>query len=174
MKELLVPLKSVKEVAKQVRVEQVTGQLDKLAEGRRRLLSNLQTANSLSDADRRKHRSVLSFLETGRKELFVSDITEGEAAFALLKERYDAAVARLKRETEKVQNELHELFAFVEEAFGEENEMLILVTELTVNSFSARFIAAFGSEDYSRHNKELLLSERKEDIRAQIAELKLD
>lgn len=174
LKELLVPLKSVKEVAKQVRVEQVTGQLDKLAEGRRRLLSNLQTANSLSDADRRKHRSVLSFLETGRKELFVSDITEGEAAFALLKERYDAAVARLKRETEKVQNELHELFAFVEEAFGEENEMLILVTELTVNSFSARFIAAFGSEDYSRHNKELLLSERKEDIRAQIAELKLD
>ncbi len=174
LKELLIPLKSVREVAVQGRVEQVTKQLDKLAEARRRILSNLQTANSLSDADRRKHRSVLAFLEARRKELFVSDISGGEEAFAFLKEKYDDAVAKMKRETGKVQSELHELFAFVEEAFREGNEMLILVTELTVNSFSAQFIAAFGSDDYSRHNKELMLSERKEDIKAQIADLKLD
>ncbi len=172
--EVLIPLKSVKATAAQSGVEQVTQQLDRLAEGRRKLLNNLQTANALSDADKRKHRRVLAFLEARRKELFVSDIVGGEEAFGYLKEKYDAEVAKLKQETGAVQGELHELFAFVEEAFGEGNEMLILVTELTVNSFSAQFIAAFGSEDYSRHNKELLLSERREDIKAQIAELKLD
>lgn len=174
LKELLVPLKRVKAVAPQSGIEQVVQELDKLAEGRRKLLSSLQTANSLSDADKRKHRRVLAFLEERRKELFVSDIVGGEEAFGFLKGKYDTAVAKMKRETGRVQEELHELFAFAEEAFSEGNEMLIMVTELTVNSFSAQFIAAFGSEDYNKHNKELLLSERREDIKAQIAELKLD
>ena len=154
-------------------VEQVIGQLDKQAEGRRKLLASQQTAGSLSDGDRKKHLKVIRFLDECRKELYVGDIAEGPAAFAFLKERYDAAVGRMKRDTEKVQGELHSLFAFVEEAFAEGNEMLILVTELTVNSFSARFIATFGSPDYQHHNKELMLSERSEDIRAKISELNI-
>lgn len=52
--------------------------------------------------------------------------------------------------------------------------MLILVTELTVSTAGAQFIATFGSPDYRKHSEELMLSERSNDIRAQIAELKLD
>ena len=71
------------------------------------------------------------------------------------------------------------MFAFVEEAFAQKdgtsgNEMLILVTELTVNSYSSQFIATFGSPDYKRHNEELMLTERSDDIKAQIAELELN
>ena len=101
-------------------------------------------------------------------------MTEGEAAFAFLKERYDRQVAKLRQRTEAVKEELHNLFSFAEEAFAEGNEMLILVTELTVNAAAAQFIATFGSPDYQHHNKELMLSERKEDIKSQIAELGLE
>ncbi|MGN0429392.1 MAG: hypothetical protein ACI4E2_04980, partial [Acetatifactor sp.] len=107
-------------------------------------------------------------------ELFVSDIVEGTDAFSYIKEQYDGAVGRLKQETAQVQQELHNLFTFAEEAFAEGNEMLILVTELTVSSSSARFIATFGCPDYQRHNKELMLGERGEDIKAQIAALELE
>ena len=82
-----------------------------------------------------------------------------------------------------MQGELAALFGFVEEAFSQDgaggnlkisgNEMLILVTELTVDNASAQFIATFGSPEYQRHNQELMLSERSEDIKAQIAELNL-
>ena len=72
-----------------------------------------------------------------------------------------------------MKQELHALFVFAEEAFAQGNEMLILVTELTVNAASARFIASFGSPDYQKHNQELMLTERQDDIKAQIAELKL-
>lgn len=168
------PLKSIRDSAAGVRVEQVAGQLEKLAEGRKKQMQSLLTAGSLSAAERKKHLHVIRFLEEGRKELFVSDITEGENAFALLKERYDNRVAKMKRDTGKVQEELHALFLFAEEAFDKGNEMLILVTELTVNNQSAQFIAMFGSPDYRRHSRELMLSERSEDIRTQIAELKLD
>ena len=117
---------------------------------------------------------MIRFLEEARKELHASGTAVGAEAFGILKSRYSSLVARMKQETETVQGELHALFAFAEEAFDKGNEMLILVTELTVNTTSAQFIAAFGSPDYKRHNQELLLSERSDDIRAQLAELKLD
>ncbi len=43
-------------------------------------------------------------------------------------------------------------------------EILILVTELTSNSQSARFISRFGNEAYFRHNKELLFYERQKEL----------
>lgn len=168
------PLKAIGQTAETSSGEQVSAVLEKQAEGRRKLLENLQSANSLSEGDRKKHRRVIRFLEEARKELHASGTAVGAEAFGILKSRYSSLVARMKQETETVQGELHALFAFAEEAFDKGNEMLILVTELTVNTTSAQFIAAFGSPDYKRHNQELLLSERSDDIRAQLAELKLD
>lgn len=168
------PLKVVGASADTGTVEQTLAMLEKQAEGRKKLLENLQSANSLSDADRRKNRSVIRFLEESRKELMVSAPRDNAAAYELLKTRYGQMVARMKQETEKVQNELHALFVFAEEAFAEGNEMLLLVTELTVHTTSAQFIATFGCPDYQRHNEELMLSERSDRIRSEIAELKLE
>lgn len=168
------PLKAMGVTAADNSVEQLLTALEKQAEGRKKLLENLQSANSLSDADRKKHRSVVHFLEEARKELYTAQAATGTEAYEFLKSKYSVLVTRMKQETEKVQGELHALFAFAEEAFDKGNEMLILVTELTVNTASAQFIATFGSPDYKRHNEELMLSERSDDIKAQIAELRLD
>ena len=62
----------------------------------------------------------------------------------------------------------------MENAFAEGNEMLILVTELTVNNDSARFISQFGSPAYERHNKELMLSERQNSLQDEIEALNLE
>ena len=83
-------------------------------------------------------------------------------------------MAHLKEASEQVSQELHFLFAFAEESFGEGNEMLILVTELTVNTSSSQFIATFGSPDYKRHNEEMMLSGRSNDLKEQIGQLQLD
>ena len=168
------PLKAIGQTAEEAQVGQVLNMLEKQAEGRKKLLENLQSANSLSDADRKKHRSVVRFLEESRKEMAVSEFANGAESYEFLKSKYGRLVAKMKQETEAVSRELHALFSFAEEAFAEGNEMLILVTELTVNTSSARFIATFGSPDYKKHSEELMLSERSNDIKAQIAELKLD
>jgi len=168
------PLKAIGDTAEENSVEQILSVLEKQAEGRKKLLDNLQHAGALSEADRKKHRSVVRFLEEARKELYTGEAATGAEAYGFLKGKYGALVARMRQETENVQGELHALFTFAEEAFDKGNEMLILVTELTVNTASAQFIATFGSPDYKRHNEELMLSERSDDIKAQIAELKLD
>lgn len=170
--DLLVPLKVVKAKAEGASADGIVNLLGELAEGKDKQMHNLQTANSLSDADRRKFTKVVRFLADQQRPVLMSCAT-GEEAFAFLKEKYDVEVDLMKRKTEWVKSELEALFAFVEEAFAQGNEMLILVTELTVDSAGAQFIATFGCEGYQRHNKELMLSERSEDIKAQIAELGL-
>lgn len=153
--------------------DSVAALLEKQAQGRRKLIESLQTANSLSDSERNRHRRIIRFLEEMQKELYTADGMDGAGAFNLIKGRYESQVAHMKKETAGVQQELHALFVFAEEAFAQGNEMLLLVTELTVNQYSAKFIATFGSPDYQRHNEELMLSERQSDIQSQIADLRL-
>lgn len=176
-------LLAVKNMAvKEARPEQVAAYMEQLQEQKRRQMFSQERAGALSKEDRKKYRKVLQFLEQARKAVMTGEDSaggslagdpdyDGERAFVLVKGRYEAALTSMKRETEQVQARLHHLFVFMEEAFAEGNEMLILVTELTVSSAAAGFIAAFGSPDYQRHSQELMLSERQSRIQGQIAQL---
>ncbi len=147
--------------------------LAKQVEAKRKGMDSLQIANALSDADRRKHKRVIRFLEQAGKELRAGDAGEGGDAFLQIKRMFDAQVGEMKAQVSGTKEKLHSLFAFTREAFGEENEMLILVTELTVNTDSARFIGMFGCEDYQKYNGQLRLSGRQEDLRREIEKLEL-
>ena len=180
---LLLAVKNM--AAGEVRPEQVAAYMEELEEKKRSRMFALDRAGTLSKEERRKYKRVLQFLEQSRKEVMAGEPSldrgearygengNGEKAFALVKSRYESAVAAMKRETEQVQAKLHHLFEFAQEAFSEGNEMLILVTELTVSSAGAGFIAAFGSPDYQRYSQELMLSERQSQIQGQIAKLEL-
>lgn len=153
--------------------QRVLSRLEELVRGRRKLLESLRNANSLSEEARRRHRSILRFLEEGRRELQVQGILGDQEAYDFLKQRFQEEVADMKRETDQTKGRLHALFSFVEEAFGQGNEMLILLTELTGNSDSAGFIASFGSPDYARFSEEMMLTRRRDSLRERIAELDL-
>ena len=98
---------------------------------------------------------------------------DGTEAFKMLKAAFDKLTKQLKKQAEAAGKQLSNVFIFCEEVFEEGQEMLILVTELTVNSAGSRFLASFGSADYQRHNQELMLSERQDDIKKKIGELGL-
>ena len=147
--------------------------LEKQIEAREKLLGSLEKANSLSEQDKRKHRRILKFLTTIKKEAYLGEAVTGWQAYEQVKETFNQKVLGMKEESQRVQDMLHWLFFFVERAFGEGNEMLILVTELTVNTYSARFIGMFGSEDYKKYNSQMMLSERQTDLKKEIAALEL-
>ena len=147
------------------------GLLEKFAEQKQKQMYGLERSNALSREERRKYKKVLRFLAEAKKEALL--LAPEEDLFACLKTKFEAEVVAMKEHTVATQSMLHYLFAFAEEAFEQGNEMLILVTELTVNSASSRFLASFGSPDYQRHNQELMLSERRDDIKKKIGELGL-
>lgn len=179
--DLLTLLKAVKAKADGGTASDVAAALEAQIAGRRKRTESLQSAGALSDEERRRSYRVVRFLETGKQSVLAENMPDGVAAFAVLKRKYDAELTAARAESDRVQGELHALFAFVEQAFAEEdgtgNEMLVLVTELTTNSAAARFLAAFGSADYQRHSRELMLSERsaalKEEVGEALAELEL-
>ena len=150
----------------------VEEQIAEQIQNREKLLASMANAGTLSAEDRRRHRAVIRFLETAARKLRVGSYDEA-AAFALIREDFDAEVAGMKEENGRIQARLHNLFAFSEVAFMDGNEVLVLVTELTVNAYSARFIGLYGSADYQRHNEDLMLHERQDDIMKEIEALEL-
>ncbi len=98
----------------------------------------------------------------------------GAEAFALLKKDFDSRVAALKRNAEAAGKKLSNAFAFLEEVFGEGQELLILVTELTINAHSSRFISRYGCKEYFAHNKELLFYERRKELIEELGDLNFD
>ena len=174
LNDLMVPLKALRGLAeKGGEMAAVTEMMERQAEGKKKLADSLRKANSLSDGDWRKHRAVIQFLERTKKELYAGDAETAADAFGQIKKKFEAEVAAMKSETAVTKERLHGLFTFVETAFEEGNEMLILVTELTVNTAGARFIATFGCEDYQKHNEALRLSERQESLVHEIEKLEL-
>jgi len=59
----------------------------------------------------------------------------------------------------------------METAFGESQEMVIFVTELTVNYYSSKFIGTYGSDMYMKYNRSLLFEDRHKEILKEIDKL---
>ncbi len=142
-------------------------------QAKQKQIDTAKSANALSDVDHRKYRSVIQLLETIIKKLRLQQCADGSASFTQIKEIFDERVLQVKQFSQKTGERLHYLFVFIEQAFEDGNEMLLFVTELTVNENSARFISMFGSEDYKKHNEELMLSERQKEMIEKIKELEL-
>lgn len=168
--ELMLPLKAVKAVSESGSVYQA---LDAQIEARQKLIHKLEKANAMSVADRRKHKRILAFLSGEKKALVAEDSDEKFNDFGHVQTGFDGQVADMKRQVEVVGERLHHLFSFAAAAFEDGNEMLVLVTELTVNTYSARYISMFGCEDYSEYNRLLMVSERQNQMKENIAKLQL-
>ena len=100
-----------------------------------------------------------------------SGVSENQEAFQQIKTAYDASTAAHKAGIAKIKTRLENLFQFVEEAFADGQEMLILVTELTVRYYCAKFISKFGCDTYFKHNQNLLFYQRKQELLTEIAAL---
>ena len=174
LSELMHPLRALKAKAETGETAQALSALaGQQAQGRQKAMESLQKAGALSARDKRLNRAIAGFLASCEKTLRLSETEDGGAGFARVKELFDAKVSEYKQDTERVKERMHFLFQFVEDTFGSGNEMLILVTECTVQADCARFIGLYGCEDYQRHNEELMLTERGTELAARIEELEL-
>lgn len=99
--------------------------------------------------------------------------SSGAECFAAAKEVYDGEKNELKKLASKASFHLKNSFDFLSRAFGSGSEMLIFVTELTADKNSAAFISRYGSDEYFKYNKELMVYERQREIIREIENLEL-
>ena len=115
--------------------------------------------------DRRtRYERILTFLRSRRRE---------NAEFPAVKAAFDGEVAAMRAAAATAGEHMEQMFRFAESAWQEGQELLILVTELTVSCYGARFISRYGCEAYFAHNKELLFYERQQEILSKLDGLEL-
>ena len=99
---------------------------------------------------------------------------DGAAAFTVIRKEFDSLTAELKTLAAKTKEKIDNALLFCEKAFGAEREIALLVTEMTAQKACAKFIGRYGCEQYFRFNKELLITERQNEITKEILDLDLD
>ena len=105
------------------------------------------------------------FAQELKGELFA-----GDEALDEVRDMFGKEKAELDRMTEHVSDVFDNAFRFMEDAFGESQEMAAFVTELNADYYSVWFIKENGNDRYYRHNKGLLFDERSQNIMRQMDE----
>ena len=135
--------------------------------------NSMRYAGVLSTDVRAAQNRALAALEENRASIIREHPADGASAFALMKNNFDRCVKELKNHATTTGVQLSNVFHFCEEVFPDGQEVLILVTELTMNSYASRFISRYGCEAYFAHNKELLFYERQQKLIADMEKLEL-
>ena len=130
-------------------------------------------ASTMSADNEYACRSAMAMLEDMIAMLKEKVPSDGTEAFKLLKTEFDKHTKELKKQADAAGKQLSNVFIFCEEVFDEGQEMLILVTELTISYYGAHFISRYGCKEYFNHNKELLFYERQKEIIRELENLEL-
>ena len=131
----------------------------------RQMIETGKRASTLSPDRHHVLNRVIAILE----EQAGLDFENGTEAFAIIKADFSARVGALKAQAVAEGKKLSNLFLFTELMFGMDSEgnsreMIILVTELTLNSYSARFISRYGCDEYFAHDDQLMFYDRQKEL----------
>lgn len=133
-------------------------------ESLQQMLDREDEANSIGATERKEYQKVIDTLQADAKEIHMAAAYRPQDAFTLIKKRFDDEVSEMKFRRTVTSQKLSNLFHFVEKVFGAGNEMLVLVTDLTVNYNSAKFISRCGCKEYEKYNKKFQIYERQQEI----------
>lgn len=147
--------------------------MERIIAGREEQLGCAVRASSISREGQREAKLTLRCLNALRGELLRRGTGDAAADFAIVKSGYKAKVGELKESASAGTRALDNTFTFCEQAFADGDEVLIFVTELTANYYTARFIGHYGCDKYYLHNKELRFQERRQEIMKQVDSLDL-
>lgn len=143
--------------------EEIKAMLNKLISARETIIKNKSRAGSLTTDEKKSNKRIILFYEK-MGEAIDNDLT--------VKEVFNKEVSALKEMVEKTQHRVTNLLEKMAEIFGEEsNEMLLMVTELTLNNDCADFFSEFKSETYEKYNKLLMVGDRRENLRKEILDI---
>ena len=152
---------------------QAAEQLSSMVHAKSMELETGKKAHSLSDDRRRILHGITGDLEAALNAVASAGKPSGGEALDLVRKVFNVRRSAYKELVAEADSVLENLFVFAEEAFGEGQEMLIIVTELTKGFYSAHYISRHGCRKYYEHNKELLFYERQNVILREIEGLEL-
>ena len=140
--------------------------LEALALRRREALKRARDAGQLEKSRQTLAQLEINALEDYRRRL--AEDAASEAAMEAVRSWFGQEVEKRAAQAQGAGAELDHAFAFLEETFGQGQELVLFVTELTAGPDTSWFIETFGCDAYFRHNRELLFDDTRRRIREKI------
>ena len=125
-------------------------------------------AGQLDKEGRALRQRELNALEDYRQGLLREGAAAPEDAMALVRGWFGEEVEKRKALAAEAGEQLDNAFRFLEETFGQGQELVLFVTELTAGYDTSWFIENFGCDAYFRHNRELLFDDTQARLRREI------
>ena len=160
----------MKQVKSRMEAEQVFGILEDLCQQYEAETEQLKKAEQLDKDSLHRRMQIQQRLETYRNEVKTSH-SEGEEAFACIKEKFTAEIQQREQIIEATDQMLNYAFDFMEKTFGDSQEMVIFLTELNTDYYAVWYVDQNGCDRYYQYNKSLLFSERQKGIMQELNEI---
>ena len=108
-----------------------------------------------------KHKAAL----ISRLDSWIPDPGQnGQDCFSMIRQQFEEESDKRSLLLDQAASAMSNAFSFMDAAFGESPEMVIFVTELTMDPAISLYIAEYGSDDYEKYSNSLLLGSRRADL----------
>lgn len=142
---------------------------------------NLKTANYKKEMNEKEKGKALSKEEQGLyyrilayyDELLQALLSTNTEPKEVIKTYLKSVINGLNEECKNANEALNNTFIFFEEVFGQGQEMLILVTEITLNTAISKYIYNHGCDKYYQYNKQLLFEDKQNELLEKIDAINL-
>ena len=125
------------------------------------------------DKERRDlDQRAVNLLEDYKAGLVREDAADAGTAMDLVRTWFAQEVERRKALGTETGTAFDNAFRFLEQTFGDSQELVLFVTEITAGYDTSWFVENFGCDAYFRHNRELLFDDTRHRIREEIAAAK--
>ena len=148
--------------------EKPAEKLEALARRRREDLKRARDAGQLDKRRQTPAQLEINALEEYRRRLTGESLDSPEEAMEAVRGWFGQEVEKRTGLAQETKARLDHAFAFLEETFGQGQELVVFVTEITASPDASWFIETFGCDAYFRHNRELLFDDTRRRIREEI------
>ena len=170
-------LKKMKESLSEISVSQA---LEEEIKRQRKRMATLKEARMLSKKEESIRLQLIQMLgdfysalkernsteDVGSRE----DREENEADFSFIKDCFRVKEEEWQQEVEKTGKMLSNALNFLGNTFGEGQELLLFLSELTKSPYALSFLFDVGNETYSRYNQYLLLKDKQKALQEEAKE----
>ncbi len=142
--------------------------------GRRKAkLRRHEHSHSAGHAKLRQERMVLNMLSDLVARCTAQGAPAGSEAFAALQGAYKEEVDKIAGLAGEADAKLDCAFTFLEQAFGDEREMLVFTAGLATRASTSSFLARYGNEKYYAHSDELQVDATAQRLSERVAALRM-
>ena len=134
-------------------------------------ITRLTKARMLDRDSERVERKVCLRLAEMEKHLALEGSGDPRADFTLLKKDFDRAEEARKEDIVTADRHLTNSFRFLSATFGEGQEIVLFLSELSAGYYSLKFVNECGNDAYYRYNRLLLLRDRREALQQEALDL---